>query len=949
MQIINFSHNLWITTNQFLDNLITMKLLNEEDTPEKKVLFDKTVTESYSILESSENGLSEQEAKRRLEKFGKNELSSEEKASKLKLFLSQFRDFLVIILIIAAVISAAVGEVIESFIIWGILLANAFLGFIQESRAEEALTALKEMSALKAKVLRSGEKRSISSLEIVPGDIVYLEKGNKAPADGRIIDQKNFYADESALTGESVPVSKKTEPIVPEEGKKIPVNDQTNMVFSSTIITNGRAKVLITATGMDTEVGNIANLLKSQVEVETPLNKKLKVFGRQLGIVILLICLVIFILNIVRGNGILISFIETISLAVAAIPEGLPVVVTTTLAIGVTRMAKRNAIIRKLPAIETLGSTTKICTDKTGTLTRNEMTIRKIYTDFTEYDVSGEGFSIEGEIKQDQDKMDIDNNPNIYQLALTGVLCNNAELIKNEQGIYDIQGDPTEGAFIVLGEKVNLKKKPLYERYERIVEFFFDSERKRMSVVVHDKKEDEDRLYMKGAPEIVLNLCDRILINGEVRAITEEDKKKILEANRIMAQNALRVLGTAMDKCRRESHECQPDLEEEDLIFIGLVGMIDPPRSEVNDAIVTSRKAGMDVIMITGDQATTARAIGKELEIIKSDEERIITGQEIETLSDEELIGCNLFARVAPAHKLRIVNALQERGEIVAMTGDGVNDAPALKKADTGIAMGITGTDVSKEASDMVLADDNFATIVNAVEEGRGIYDNMKKFILFLISCNIAEIMLIFIAIMIGLPLPLIAIQILWINLMTDGFPALSLSVDPYEDDIMERSPRDPDEHIITRRFAVSILSRAIIITVICIAIYIFALQIYAPNYTGLEKDAPELLIPRSYVFSIIVLCELLNVYNCRSETQSIFKKGILDNLWLLGAVLLSFALNLILIYVPFLANLFRVAPLAWYDWLLILPLAFLTVIAEEIIKYYYRRKRSSSKLNENK
>lgn len=906
---------------------------------EKQDYFDKTVEESFEIINSSEQGLTNEEAQKRLEKFGRNELISEEKESKLKLFFSQFNDFLIIILIFAAVLSAIVGEVIESIIIWSILVANAILGFIQESRAEEALSALKELSALKAKVLRSGEKKDLSSLEIVPGDVIFLEKGNKVPADGRIIKETNFYAEEAALTGESVPAKKSSKPIIPEEDKKVPINDQKSMVFSSTIITNGRAKVLVTETGMRTEVGNIASLIKSQIETETPLNRKLKVFGKQLGIIILAICAVIFVLSIIRGEGILIAFIEAISLAVAAVPEGLPVVVTTTLAIGVMRMAKRNAIIRKLPAIETLGATTVICTDKTGTLTRNEMTIRKIFADFKEHDVTGEGYEPKGNVEIKGNQISIKKGTTLHELALAGVLCNNADLIKNDKGQYDIQGDPTEGAFVVLGEKLGLESAPLNKRYERTVEFFFDSKRKRMSVVVDDTQSNEHLLYMKGAPEIVLNLCNRIMIDGEIRPITEEDRKKVLEANRKMAEKALRVLGTASDKCEKETYECKPKLIEENLVFIGLVGMIDPPRSEVKDAIAKSRKAGIDVIMITGDQPITAKAIGMELEIISSDDDKIITGQVIDNLEDEELIGCNLFARVAPEHKLRIVNALQERGQIVAMTGDGVNDAPALKRADTGIAMGITGTDVSKEASAMVLADDNFATIVNAVEEGRGIYDNMKKFILFLISCNIAEILLIFIGIIIGLPLPLIAIQILWINLMTDGLPALALSVDPYEDDIMEREPRDPDENIITRRFAVSILSRAIIITIICLILYSLALEVYAPSWQTLDKNAPELFLPRAYVFTTIIICELLNVYNCRSERHSVFQKSLLDNLYLMGAVALSFALNLLLMYVPFLANLFQIAPLAWYDWVLIVPLAFITVGAEELIKFYYRKR----------
>ncbi|TXT67703.1 MAG: Calcium-transporting ATPase [Promethearchaeota archaeon] len=911
---------------------------------EKESFYDKSVEKSLEILESSERGVSKEEALKRLQIFGRNELTAQKKDSKLKLFFKQFNDFLIIILIIAALISAIVGEYIESIIIWAILLANAFLGFIQESRAEEALNALKELGALKAKVVRAGEKKEVSSLEIVPGDLVLVEKGNKIPADGRVIKDINLYVDESTLTGESVPVHKTSEKIIVEKGQSIPINDQTNIVFSSTIVTNGRAKILITDTGMSTEVGKIANLIQTQIDTDTPLNRKLKKFGRQLGIIILIICVVIFILNILRDESLLLSFIETISLAVAAIPEGLPVVVTTTLAIGVTRMANRNAIIRKLPAIETLGATTTICTDKTGTLTRNEMTIKRIYTDFILYEVSGEGYEPKGVIKQNNTIIEPERKSTIYELALAGVLANNAELVQNKKGQFTIQGDPTEGAFIVLGEKLKLHAEQLNKRYERIQEYFFDSERKRMSVIVKEQQTNDDLLYMKGAPEIVLNLCNRILVDGTIRPLSEEDRSNIIKINNEMAEKALRVLGAAFDKCTQQDFQCKPELIEEDLIFIGLVGMIDPPRSEVKEAIARAREASVEVIMITGDQATTAKAIGSELNIVSKEDGTIITGQIIDKLSDDQLLGCKLFARVAPEHKLRIVNMLQEKGEIVAMTGDGVNDAPALKKADTGIAMGITGTDVSQEASDMILADDNFATIVNAIEEGRGIYDNMKKFILFLISCNIAEIMLIFIGIVLGLPLPLIAIQILWINLMTDGLPALALSVDPYEEDIMERRPRDPNENIITKRFAISILSRAIIITIICLSLYIIALQIYVPNWRQLDKYASELYLPRSFVFSTLIICELLNVFNCRSERQTIFQKNFFNNLWLLGAVFLSFILNLVLIYIPFLADIFQIAPLAWNEWFIIVLLAFITVIAEELIKLYYRKRKYAKK-----
>jgi len=905
----------------------------------KEDLYSKSVDYVYDILKTNQDGLSDEEAAKRLELFGKNELTEKKKKSKLILFLEQFKDFLVFVLIFAALISGFVGELTESIIIWIIIFANSILGFIQEYRAEAAIDALKEIGALKALVKRSGTKKEVSSLEIVPGDIIYLESGDKVPADGRIIKDTNLYIEEAALTGESVPTEKTSKTLELEGKTTIPINDQKNMAFSSTIVTNGRGSYVVTNTGMETEVGKIAELIQIQEEIETPLNKKLKKFGKQIGIIILGICIVIFIIKILRQEEILTAFIVSISLAVAAIPEGLPVVVTTTLALGVQRMSKRNAIIRKLPAIETLGSTTKICTDKTGTLTKNEMTIKKLFVNHKQFFVSGEGYEPRGRIIDSENKeINFQENEVLKMHILTGFLCNNASLMRDEKGKYIIEGDPTEGAFIVLGEKIGLKRNEIEERYKRMVEYFFDSTRKRMSVVAKDKNNLKETLYMKGAPEIVLNLCDRIYIDGTIRKLTDDDKRKILEANNSMAAQALRVLATAYDFCETDNYECKPKEIEQDLIFIGLVGIIDPARPEAKSAIETSNNAGIDVKMITGDQAITARAIAEELNILKKENEKIILGSEINDLSDEELLDSHVYARVAPEHKLRIVDVLQKRGEIVAMTGDGINDAPALKKADIGIAMGITGTDVSKEASSMILADDNFATIVSAVEEGRGIFDNMKKFILFLISCNIAEILLIFVGILIDLPLPLIAIQILWINLMTDGLPALALSSDPYEPDIMGRKPRDPKKNIIDKRAFTSIIIRAVIITVISLVLYYIALELYAPGWQTLPKDSPQLYLPRTFVFSTLLICELLNVYNTRSDRRSFFKVPLLSNKYLLVAVSISLILNFILIYTPPIANLFQLSPIPLIDWLIIVPLSFLTVVSEEIIKWYWRK-----------
>ncbi len=902
-------------------------------------IYFQEIEQVLQQFNTNTDGLTEEEVKKRLITYGANELKEQKKKSKLVIFLSQFKDFLVIVLIFAGLISFIIGELVESIIIWLIILGNSLLGFIQEYRAEAAINALKKIGALKALVKRSGNKKEVSSLDIVPGDIVYIETGDKVPADGRIIKETNLFIDESTLTGESVPVEKTSNVIIENTQREITISEQKNMVFSSTIVTNGRANFVVSRTGMNTEVGKIAELLQTQLELDTPLNRKLKKFGKQISIIILFICVIIFFLKLLRQETILTAFIVSISLAVAAIPEGLPVVVTSTLALGVQRISKRNAIIRKLPAIETLGSTTTICTDKTGTLTKNQMTIKQLFLNQEYYSVSGEGYEPVGNIfDTNSNVVSLESNQDLSTHILTGYICNNASLIKDDNKKYSVEGDPTEGAFVVLGEKVGLTKDEIDKRYERKVEYFFDSERKRMSVVVQDKVKNKEVLYMKGAPEIVLNLCNRILLNGKIQELTREYRSQILEANNEMARQALRVLATSFDFCESDTYECKPTEVEKDLIFIGLVGIIDPARPEAKTAISISKSAGIDVKMITGDQAITAKAIAKELEILSSDKEKIVLGNEINNLTDEELLNSQVYARVTPEHKLRIVNVLQKKGEIVAMTGDGVNDAPALKKADIGIAMGITGTDVSKEASAMILADDNFATIISAVEEGRGIFDNMKKFISFLVSCNIAEILLIFTGILIGLPLPLIAIQILWINLMTDGFPALALSSEPYEPDLMQRKPRDPKENILTKRTFTSIIIRATIITIVSLTLYFYALTIYAPSWQILPKDAPELYLPRTFVFSTLLICELLNVFNTRSERRSLFKISILSNKYLLIAVFVSLTLNFVLIYTPPLATLFQLAPLPPIDWLIIVPLSLLTVASAEIIKWYWRK-----------
>jgi len=729
----------------------------------------KTIDETVTNLDSSiEKGLTTSQVNERLIKYGKNEIKEEIHTTALQIFINQFKSFIVMILIIAVIISAVIHHYVDAAVIGVILILNTVLGFIQEYKAEKSIEALKKMASLKAVVIRDGKEQKIDAKELVPGDIIVLETGEKIPADARLIKIVNLEAQEAALTGESLPEAKEEKIFEETTG----VADRRNMVFSGTIITRGRGLAIVTETGMTSEIGKIAGMIQSEKPKPTPLQIKLKKLGEVLGLGAIIISALVFFIGVATGQPVTEMFITAISLAVAAIPEGLPAVVTIALAIGIQKMIKKNALIRKLPSVETLGSTTVICTDKTGTLTHNEMTVRKIFTNNQVISVTGRGYSTSGTFSIKEQKID----PKQLNLLLTiGALSNDAKLTGEK-----IIGDPTEGSLIVSAAKAGIIKDELETKYPRLAELEFTSERKRMST--HHNIANKKVIYTKGAPDVVIELCDRIYINGKIERLTPQQKKKILAANELFAKHALRVLGFAY----KESEI----LEETNMVFVGLQGMIDPPRLEVKEAIKKCNSAGMKVVMITGDYKATAEAIGRELGLTG----KAIDGQQLEQIHnlEEHIEEISIFARIDPKHKVRIVEALKTRGHIVAMTGDGVNDAPALKKADIGIAMGITGTDVAKEASDMILTDDNFASIVNAVEEGRGIYDNIKKFVRYLISSNIGEILTLFIGLMIGLPLPITALQILWINLVTDGLPALALGVDPKEPDIMERPPRNP-------------------------------------------------------------------------------------------------------------------------------------------------------------
>ncbi len=929
-------------------------------------------------LGSNEKGLSASEAATRLQKYGRNELKQAEKETWWQKFVGQFKNFLVLILVFAAVVSMItwIIELIEtpteaealptdSIVIWAILIINALLGVVQEMRAEGAIEALMKLSAAKATVIRDGAQVQILAAEMVPGDVFVLETGDQIPADGRVLWVQELKVEEASLTGESLGVGKKIEALK-DEGT-ITVGDQKNAVFSTTIVTYGRGRAVTTATGMNTEIGKIATMIEEAGETLTPMQEKLEEFGKTLGYIILVICAFVFVeevgFDFARGavenpvQEILTAFMVAISLAVAAIPEGLPAVVTTTLAIGVQRMSKKNAIIRKLPACETLGSASVICSDKTGTLTKNQMTIRKMYASFKSYEVEGRGFEPVGDIKLNGQKIDASNDKTLYLTALAGAMCNNACVSKDaDSGQWKVIGDPTEGAFIVLAGKMGTDLKAENDKTPRIHEVFFDSSRKRMTTVHSDQKKMFS--YSKGASEILLDLCDNIMVDGKVRPLTDGDRKKILENAEAMSKEALRVMGTATKELGAHNPKANlgEEISERNLTWLGLVGMIDPPREEVKVAIETCKKANIRTVMITGDHALTAQAIAIELGIVQSREDRIILGKEMEenTVSVQDIQKCNVFARVSPEHKLKIVDALQAEGDVIAMTGDGVNDAPALKKADVGVAMGITGTDVAKGAAAMVLADDNFASIVAAVEEGRGIYENTRKFILFLISCNIAEVLIVFLGFLIGLPLPLVATQLLWINLATDGPPALTLGLDPYDTDVMERPPRDPHEAILNSRAVSSILVRGIIITVVGLFLFWAALVVFDvhdlegdiwSSQSFNENKAEVALAPaRTVMFLYVVIAEMFVVFLCKSEKHTNFRKAIYNNKPLIYTVIISIIATLLVTYIPGANDAFYLSPLGvtnpadgvWWVWII---LGCLPILAgDEVDKWYWRK-----------
>jgi Ca2+-transporting ATPase len=938
-----------------------------------------------------ETGLTGEEAARRLETYGPNQLDEAPGTTFWQMLLDQFNNFVVIMLLVAAGISALLGDWIEAGAIMVIVVLNATLGVIQEQRAEQALAALKKLAAPDAKVIRDGERQSIPSPQLVPGDIVLLEAGNYVPADIRLLEAANLRIEEAALTGESLPVEKDANIHLNAD---IPLGDRKNTAFMSTLVSYGRGRGVVVSTGMRTQIGLIAEMLQAVENEPTPLQKRLDQLGKALGWATLLICGAVFVVAILRftdlsiitaPDGGLLAYLQSakqeivnmfmlaVGLAIAAVPEGLPAVVTISLALGMREMVQRHALIRKLSSVETLGSTTVICSDKTGTLTQNEMTLTRVWVDDKYLSITGKGRTLTGDFLVNNQPVDLEGYQGVRTALWVGTLNNDAELtISGESGegqTYRMTGDPTEGALVVAAAKAGALPRPLYRAYPRVQEVPFDSERKRM-ITVHEIKasspEDLSPFYshetsgyviaIKGAPDTVLELCTRYQhMDDSQSALTEEKHMRILKANDQMTQEALRVLAVAY----KVSPEL-PDIEdlkklEDGMIFVGLVGMIDPPRPEVTPALAKASRAGIRTIMITGDFANTARAIAESIGLLKPGHQ-VLSAAELDALSDEQLKQqveyTDVFARVSPEHKLRIVEALRQDDEVVAMTGDGVNDSPSIKRANIGVAMGITGTDVAKESADMVLTDDNYASIVAAVEQGRIIYDNIRKFVFFLLSSNVAEIMVIFLATLAGLPSPLTVIQLLWLNLLTDGAPALALALEKGDPAIMDRKPRPPSEPIINKRMQWGIVVQTISQTAVVLLAFIVGLSwhleagalvpagessllyVLQHNWRGIDVQTAETM-----AFVTLSLCELFRAYTVRSEKLSIFKIGVFSNKYMQYAVGASILLLIMVVGIPFLQPVFNTHFPSAREWAVIIGLSLVPAIAEEITKAYIRWK----------
>ncbi|HEX9615861.1 MAG TPA: cation-translocating P-type ATPase [Anaerolineales bacterium] len=927
--------------------------------------------EAEEILEQlatpADTGLTTEEASQRLEQYGPNQLREAPPVTFWQMLWQQFNNFVVILLVVACIISAVLGEYVEAAAILAIVVLNATLGVIQERRAEQALAALRKLAAPDAHVIRNGSRQVIPSLELVPGDVVLLEAGNYVPADIRLLEAINLRIEEAALTGESVPVQKDASLRLEAD---IPLGDRKNTAFMGTLVTYGRGKGIVVSTGMFTQIGFIAEMLQSVEQEPTPLQIRLDQLGKTLGWAALTLCGLVFVIGMLRGYDPLDMFLLAVSLAIAAVPEGLPAVVTISLALGMREMIKHHALIRRLSSVETLGSATTVCSDKTGTLTQNEMTVTRLWVDGKFIQVTGGGYSPVGEFAVDGRLAPVTGFPAALTALWVAGLNNDAELevsgTSDGKTTYRMVGDPTEGAMIVAVAKAGVRAADLNKAYPRVQEVPFDSIRKRM-ITVHRLQEprpedispfyDNDKrewyaITVKGAPDLVLELCTHYQkMDDRVVPLDEVQRLRILAANDAMTQDALRVLAMAYRVVPDLPEEIEAGALEQDLVFAGLIGMIDPPRPEVPPALEKGRQAGIRTVMITGDYPNTARAIAESIGLLEPGHQ-VLTGPELNRMDDEtlkrEVAFTDVFARVSPEHKMRIVEALRARDQVVAMTGDGVNDAPAIKRANIGIAMGITGTDVAKESADMVLTDDNYVSIISAVEQGRIIYANIRKFVFFLLSSNVAEIMIIFLATLAGLPTPLTVIQLLWLNLLTDGAPALALAMEKGDPDVMKRPPRPAREPIINRTMQLGILVQTIAQTGVTLTAFALGLLWHLTAGDILPAGANPLAFLLQYdwrgvdvqtaetmAFVTLSMCELFRAYTVRSERLSVFRLGLFSNRYMQAAVLVSLFLLILVVNVPFLQPIFNTHFLRWNEWAIVLGLALIPAVIEEITKVY--------------
>jgi Ca2+-transporting ATPase len=955
-----------MTLEKFTPHFIT----TEETPTDWHSLGSEQVLEKLDTL--AEQGLTEDEAAHRLEIHGPNQLTEAALPTFWQMLWEQFNNFVVMMLIAASIISAILKDYVEAAAIMAIVILNAALGVFQQRRAEKALAALRKLAAPDAQVIRDGSRKTIPAQKVVPGDVVLLEAGNYIPADVRLLEAVNLRIEEAALTGESVPVLKDASTRLEAD---VPLGDRKNTAFMGTLVNYGRGRGVVVSTGMRTQIGLIAEMLQSVEQEETPLQRRLDQLGKTLGWAALIICAIVFSVGWMRGYHPLDMFLIAVSLAIAAVPEGLPAVVTISLALGMREMIKRHALIRRLSSVETLGSTTVICSDKTGTLTQNEMTTTSMWVDGHIFTVTGSGYTLQGDFRLNNETVELENYPGALTNLWVAAINNDASLemsgTSDGEKTYRMVGDPTEGALIVAAQKAGASYRELAAAYPRIQEIPFDSERKRMITIhqimdprhedaspFHDNEDHHHYVVaVKGAPDLVLDLCEYYQrLNDEVSPLDEHQRMHILAANDRMTQDALRVLGMAYRVVPDLPDTSDPEALEKDLVFTGLVGMIDPPRPEVSPALVKGSQAGIRTVMITGDYPNTARAIAESIGLLRPGHQ-ILTGPDLNAMDDftlkNEAQRTDVFARVSPEHKMRIVEALRANGEVVAMTGDGVNDAPSIKLADIGVAMGITGTDVAKESADMVLTDDNYASIVAAVEQGRIIYDNIRKFVFFLLSSNVAEIMIIFLPTLAGLPTPLTAIQLLWLNLITDGAPALALAMEKGDQDIMSRKPRPTKEPIINRSMGLGIIIQTITQTGATLTAFILGLLWH------LQQALPAGANPFSYLlrydwrgvdvqtaetmaFITLSLCELFRAYTVRSERLSVFRIGVFSNRYMQYAVGLSIVLLLLVVGVPFLQPIFNTHFMNAREWSIVLGLALIPAVSEEITKAYLRWSKKS-------